>query len=161
MANTEKQFKLKNVRLSYPSLWERSTYKGNVGKYQASFIMDDETAQPILDYISELDPKGEVETKKCCLKEGDSEKRDTAGMYVFCGKNNVRPQMRDEQNKELLEGSELLAPGCYVNAIVAVYRYNDFICGKLYGLAFVKEGESLSSNPPDEAIADALADFGD
>ena len=42
-AEKAKTLMLKNVRLSFPSLFKKSVFEGKETKYEASFIMDRET----------------------------------------------------------------------------------------------------------------------
>jgi len=164
--NIRKKLVLQNVRLSFPSLWQTETYKGNdTGKYVASFLVDKTTdaGKALPKMITEVAEQafGKPIPKKVeyCLKDGDQQEYDGyAGMWAIKANTKYRPTVIDRQKRPVTEEDDLIYPGCYVNASLEVYSY-DGQYGKRVGcslnaIQFVRDGESFVASS-----GDSLSDF--
>ena len=151
---------LKNVRLSFPSLFARSVFDGKEGKFEATFLLDKETQA---DQIKVLEAAIDAAIKeanikvpagKSCLKDGaDSEYDGYANAMSFKAAANKRPTVINRDKTPLVEDDNVLYAGCYVNAIVDIWIQNNSY-GKrananLYGVQFLKDGDAFGSGPVD------------
>jgi hypothetical protein len=166
---------LKNVRLSFPSLWQHETFGWeSTGKYGATFILDKETHAGIIKEIkAQIDAmiKEELKQKsipadKICLKDGDESGRpEYEGAYVIKTSSKKRPTVIDRDKSPLLEEDGKPYSGCYVNAIIDLWAQNNAF-GKranagLLGVQFYKDGEAFGGGPIDvseefEALDEAV-----
>lgn len=145
---------LKNVRLSFPSLFKRASFQGTEGKFEATFLLNKETHADSIKEIQEAikakiatDLKGaKLGADKICLKDGDEIDYDGyAGHFSIKGSNGKRPLIIDRDKTPLTEDDNKLYAGCYVNAIVELWaQSNDFgkrINANLLGVQFFADGE--------------------
>jgi len=145
---------LKNVRLSFPSLFKRASFKGEEGKFEATFLLNKETHADVIKQIQEsIKEKLATELKgaklgadKICLKDGDDIEYDGyAGHYSIKGSNNKRPLIIDRDKTQLTEDDNKLYAGCYVNAIIELWaqnnNYGKRINCNLLGVQFFADGE--------------------
>ena len=73
------EIKLKNVRLSFPSLFQRAVFQGEEGKFEATFLLNKvEHAETIAEIEAQIKQRIAVDLKgaklgadKICLKDGD------------------------------------------------------------------------------------------
>ncbi|MGL4516786.1 MAG: ssDNA-binding protein [Shewanella sp.] len=155
---------LKNVRLSFPSLFNRASFDGQEGKFEATFLLNKETQA---DQIAKLqaaieaaivEAKIKVPSDKRCLKDGDEFDYDGyAGMMAFKASTKRRPTIIDRDKTPLVEDDNKPYAGCYVNAVVDIWvQNNNFgkrVNGNLFGVQFVKDGEAFGVS------ADCTDDF--
>jgi hypothetical protein len=163
--------KLKNVRLSFPSLFKKAVFNGQETKYEATFLISKDSDQAtmlekaIAAFVEETfkgkPPRG---LKITCLSDGDEKEYDGyEGMLAFKAASTKRPLVLDSDKTPLTEEDNRIYAGCYVNAIVSLW-YSDHplggkqILGNLGGVQFYKDGESFSSGG---ASADDFDDFED
>jgi len=155
---------LKNVRLSFPSIFQKSVFNGQEGKFEATFLIDkkDEKTKAILDKaIAEAlkEAKVKVPSENYCLKDGDITFEDKEydgyqGCWSIKAANAKRPTILDRDKTALTQEDEN-APyaGCYVNAIIDIWiqnnSYGKRVNANLYGIQFVKEGKQFGSGPVD------------
>lgn len=162
---------LKNVRLSFPSIFNRSSFDGKEGKFEATLLINKETQAALHEQlkgkIAELlkSANKKVPESKWALKDGDDvEYNGYEGCWSLKAANNKRPTIIDRDKTQLAE-DDANAPysGCYVNAIVDFWlQDNNFgkrVNANLYGIQFVKHGESFGSGPVD--VMDDFDDLGD
>jgi len=157
---------LKNVRLSFPSLFQRSVFDGKEGKYEATLLIDKKDQKTIneLGEISNLlmeKAKIKIPKDKHCIKDGDdSDIEGYAGNYSFKAANIKRPTVIDRDKTPLTADDEKLYPGCYVNAVVEFWiqnnAYGKRLNANLHGVQFVKDGEAFGNGP-----IDVTGDFDD
>jgi len=150
------KLKLQNVRLSFPSLFNKAVFNGNVTKYEGTFLMPKgspqhkQTQDAIDAFIAEKfqgkAPKG---LKITCFTDGDEKDYDGyAGMMAIKGGSTKRVLLIDKDKTPLVEEDGRLYAGCYVNAILEFW-YSDHplggkqIIGNLLGVQFAKDGESF------------------
>lgn len=142
---------LKNVRLSFPSLWSTESYNGtDTGKYACTFLIEKDTEQgkavtkAVKDAMKEVGAKAD----KTPLKDGDNVKYDGyAGMWAIKANTKKRPLVLDKDKTPLTEEDGVIYAGCYVNASIEVYsmdgQYGKRVGCQLNGVQFAKDGESF------------------
>lgn len=166
------QIKLRNVRLSFPSLFQRATFKGQEGKFEATFLLNkEEHAEAIAELQKQIKERIEVDLKgaklsaeKICLKDGDDIEYDGyKGCFSIKASNNKRPLIIDRDRTPLTEDDNKLYAGCYVNAIIDLWvQNNDFgkrINANLLGVQFFADGEPFGDGV--KASSDDFDAFGD
>lgn len=153
------KLKLQNVRLSFPSLFNKAVFNGNVTKYEGTFLMPKgspqhkQTQDAIDAFIAEKfqgkAPKG---LKITCFTDGDEKDYDGyEGQMALKGGSTKRVLLIDKDKTPLVEEDGRLYAGCYVNAIVEFW-YSDHplggkqIIGNLLGVQFAKDGDSFGDN---------------
>ena len=150
------KIKLKNVRLSFPSLFNRATFDGVETKFEATFLLDKETQadqiavvnKAIDALLKEKFPKGAPKSvKRTVFSDGDLRDYDGySGTYAFKGTNNTRPTVINRDRSPIVEADNVLYAGCYVNAVVDLW-YSDHtkggkqILGNVKGVQYSKEGK--------------------
>lgn len=168
------RFKLLNVRLSFPSLYERSKFKNSdgPGKYEATFLLpkSDKKQFQMLKKLAEAtiaESGVKVGKDKWCIKDGDDAEYDGyEGCWSIKASTKKRPQTFDRDLTPLDSEDEKFYPGCFVNASLDFWvQDNEF--GKrlncnLYGVQFVKDGEEFGDSvdvSDDFDAVDASDDF--
>ena len=157
-----KRIKIKDARLSFPSLFKKSSFNGKEGKYEATFLIpksDEKTYNEIMSGIKELlaeNKNAKVAKDKLCIKDGDDIDYDGyEGMWAVKASNNVRPTVINRDKSQLAEEDGVLYAGCYVNAIIELWfqnnQYGKRVNANLLGVQFVKDGEPFGT----EKVADA------
>lgn len=168
MSNTK--ITLKNVRLSFPSIFRRASFNGEEGKFEATFLLtkDGDAAQiaMIEAAIEEAikTAKIKVPSDKRCLKDGDDVEYDGyAGCMSFKASTNKRPTLINRDKSPLVEDDNVLYAGCYVNAICDIWvqnnNYGRRVNANLYGIQFVKDGQPFGSGDVD--VTDEFDAFDD
>lgn len=150
--------KLKNVRLSFASIFNRSQFNGEEGKFEATFLLDKEAQQEAIKALED-DIKSRIETsfkgtklkpENICLKDGDDfEYEGYAGNMSIKGSSNKRPIIVDRDKSPLVEDDGKPYSGCYVNAVVDLWTQNNAF-GKrvncnLLAVQFFKDGEAFGA----------------
>ena len=156
------KIKLNNVRLSFPSIFNKSEFNGAVGKFEATFLMNKEKqAKMISDIESKIaliqkDNKAKVSPDKICLKDGEYVDYDGyAGCMSIKAGSNRRPTIIDRDKSPLVEEDGKPYAGCYVNAVLELW-FQDNSYGKrvncnLTGIQFVKDGEAFGAGNQDSS----------
>jgi hypothetical protein len=166
---TNTRFTLKNVRLSFPSVFKKSVYNGVEGKYEATFLVDkaDEATKAKIDKAIEAaikEAKIKVPSDKRCMKDGDEVEYDGyAGMWSLKASTNKRPQVIDRDKSPLTEDDDRIYAGCYVNASVDIWiqnnQYGKRANANLYAVQFVKDGDPFGAGSVD--VSDDFEDLDD
>ena len=155
--------KLKNVRLSYPSLFEKYVDKdGVVGSYQCSLLIDknDSATKSIIDAGIDQCKKDNnniikdriVDEAHCFLKDGDNKDgEENDGMWVIKTKNRRRPTVVNRDRTPIIASDEIIYPGCYVNAHISVWFSNHDrggrqILANIHGVQFSKDGDRFGDS---------------
>jgi len=143
--------KIKNARLSFPSLFQKAEFQGKEGKYEATLLFpksDTKTYDAIMAGIEQCkkDNKIKVASDKLCIKDGDESEYDGCeGMWMVKAGNNKRPTVINRDKTPLVEEDEVVYAGCYVNAIIDMWGQNNSygkrVNANLLGIQFVKDGE--------------------
>ncbi len=154
--------KLRNVRLSFPNLFEYETYEGKSReKYSGTFLIpksDTKTIQIIQSAVDGAIQKAGLKklpiTSKICFRDGDeTERGELQGHYSLKATTKIRPTVihNAANNKEIItKQDETIYSGCYVNALID----SDFYCymkgdkgvsANLLGVQFVRDGDPFAA----------------
>jgi len=146
--------KLKNVRLSFPSLFKKAVFNGDETKFEATFLLNKETHADAIKEIEKAmsdkikgDLKGsKIGADKLCIKDGDDFSYDGyAGCMSLKASNGKRPLVIDKDKSPLTEDDNKIYSGCYVNANVELWAQNNAygkrINATLLGVQFSKAGD--------------------
>lgn len=160
---------LKNVRLSFPSLFQKATFNGQEGKYEATFLIDKKdtkTTTKVMEAVEACisEAKIKVPNDKRCVKDGDLVEYDGyEGNWSLKASNSKRFTILDRDKTPLTEDDGILYAGCYVDAIVEFWaqnnNYGKRINANLLGIRFLKDGEPFGSGPID--VTDEFEDLDD
>jgi len=167
--------KMKNVRLSFPSLFQTSTFGGSdTGKYDATFILDKkehaaaikELQAESVSLCKEVLKAKTLPPDRFCLKDGDDTERDELqGKMTLKASTKKRPLVINRDKTPLTEEDNVIYAGCYVNAIVSLWaqdnQYGKRINAQIDGVQFAKDGEPFSSSGIDVSEFDAFGDGDD
>lgn len=152
---------LKNVRLSFPSLFNKAKYDGNETKFEATFLISKADQGDLIAKIKKAIDAAAVEKwkkvpkgLKTCLADGDEKDYDGyEGMMSFKAASNRRPTVLDRDKTPLVEEDGKPYAGCYVNASVELWvqdnNYGKRINCNLNGVQFFKDGESFGAGDTD------------
>lgn len=168
---------IKNARLSFPDLFQPRAYEaGGKPKFKATFLVPkgSEQAKEIEAAIlktatekwgakaSDILKTIRNNPNRYCYQDGETKTYDGYdGMMAMSASNAVRPTVIDRDRSPLAEGDGRPYAGCYVNAIVEIFTYDNpgkGISASLSGVQFVKDGEAFSGGRP--AKADDFEDLG-
>lgn len=150
------KIKLKNVRLSFASLFNKAEFNGDVGKFEATFLINKEsqaaTIKDIEDKIAAIikENKSKVPSSKLCLKDGNESEYDGyEGCMSIKAANGKRPLIIDRDKSILAEDDGKPYSGCYVNATLELW-FQDNSYGKrvncnLLAVQFAKDGEAFGA----------------
>ena len=145
---------IKNARLSFPSLFKKSVFNGEEGKYEATLLFpksDTDTYNKIvaeIDRIKKENKNAKVGSDKTFIKDGDESEYDGCeGMWMIKASNNKRPTVINRDKTPITEDDEILYAGCYVNGIIDGWfqnnTYGKRVNANLLGVQFVKDGAPL------------------
>jgi len=147
------KIKLNNVRLSFPSLFQRASFQGESGKFEATFLLCKSAHADLIKQINAQVKSGitdnlkgsKIPSDKICFKDGDEFDYDGyAGHMSFKASNNKRPMIIDKDKSPLAEDDNKPYAGCYVNAVVELwYQNNNYgkrVNANLLGVQFLKDG---------------------
>jgi hypothetical protein len=161
------QIKLKNVRLSFPSLFHKAAFQGNETKYEGTFLLNKKThADSITEIQSAIAEKIKTDLKgaklgadKICLKDGDELDYDGyAGHFRIKGANGKRPLVIGKDKSPVTEDDNVFYAGCYVNAIIELWAQdNGFgkrINANLLAVQFAGDGEPFSDGGSSVGVDD-------
>lgn len=156
------KIKLANVRLSFPGLWKAEPFKpGDDPKFKATFLVpeDDKQYKMVEQAIMETakakwGAKAEKAVagmrsnpNKFCWQDGDTKTYDGyEGMFALSAKNGKRPLVIDRDRSPLTEADGKPYAGCYVNASVEFFAYENSgngISASLLGVQFLKDGDAF------------------
>lgn len=159
------QIILKDVRLSFPDLFEAKAYKDNPGKrFRSTFLIDPKSAnhaaieaaiQSVATTRFEKKAASMLQSfrgnaNKFCYLDGNL--KEYAGyegmMYLAASRKEEdgRPQVIDRNGTPLTPADGKPYGGCYVNAIVDIYAQTGTYPGircSLLGVQFLRDGESF------------------
>ena len=160
------KMQLKNVRLSFPSLFTKAEFEGVATKFEATFLIDKDSQGEIVKqvntaidkFLSAKFPKGAPKSvKRTVFSDGDTKDYDGyANQMAFKGSNTKRPTVINRDKTPITEDDDIIYAGCYVNAIVDLW-YSDHpkggkqVLGNVMGVQFVKDGESFGADTTSDA----------
>jgi hypothetical protein len=156
------KIKLSGVRLSFPGLWKAEPFKpGDDPKFKATFLVEKDSAldKAVNEAIIETAKakwgakatsvlKGMTNNpNKYCYQDGDTKSYDGyEGMMALSAKNGKRPLVIDRDRTTLTEADGKPYAGCYVNASVEFFAYENSgngISASLLGVQFLKDGDAF------------------
>lgn len=159
-----------DVRLSFPALFKAEAFKpGDKEKYKATLLIGQDTPlakkidATILKVATEYF-KGDAKkaqkfvdsTKtnrnKFCWQSGDDSAYDGyEGNMALAAKSDVRPLVIDGNKAPLTEDDGKPYAGCYVNASIEFFMYNQQgvgVSAQLRGVQFLRDGDSFAAGRP-------------
>ena len=156
------KFTLNNVRLSFPSLFQKAVFEGKETKFEATFLINKDSQSDLISKVEKaIDsllaekfagksiPKS---VKRTCLKDGDLTDTDGYSNHMaFKGSNTKRPTVINRDKSPITEDDDILYAGCYVNVICDLW-YSDHplggkqVLGNVLGVQFVKDGEAFGAD---------------
>lgn len=165
---------LKNVRVSFPHLFEAPVINGEEGKCGATLLLHEEDhADEISRIQSEIDDickakwKGKkLPAEKLCLRLGEDKRDEYVGYYALSA-NSKQAIVVLDANRNLVTDPKKnqIYAGCYVNAKISLWAQDNSF-GKrvncnLVAIQFAADGEPLDGTyvSPDTAMEgfDAVA----
>lgn len=164
------KIQLRNVRLSFPSIFKRSEFNGQEGKFEATFLLNKETQadqiKALEDRIQAMlaEAKMKVSPDKICMKDGDFIDYDGyAGHVSVKASTNRRPTIIDRDKTPLVEDDGKPYAGCFVNAIIDFWlmdnSYGKRVNANLFGIQFYKDGDAFGAGDTD--VVDDFDDLDD
>lgn len=167
------QILLTNVRLSYPNLFKPyAMEEGQEPKYSASLILDKRAHSSLIKKLDKLIDEhvqkfwgGKVPRsalKGVCLRDG-MEKADKDGYgeeVVFVPASSTRRPTVVDRNKQipLVETDGRPYAGCYVNAIVSLWKQDNKwgkrVNANLSVVQFVRDGEPFGEKVDMDVLPD-------
>lgn len=148
---------LKNVRVSFPSLFKKGSFNGEETKYEATFLLDKvehadsiaEIKAQIADLVKVNLKGAKVPADKLCLRDGDEVEYDGyAGCYSIKCSTKKRPIVIDRDRSPLTEDDGKPYGGCYVNASIDLWvqnnAYGKRVNSTLLAVQFAKDGEPFA-----------------
>lgn len=159
------KIKLNNVRLAFPELFEPTQVSGQGAfKYRANFLIPksrtdliEEINAGIKHVIGEKWGNKDIEKiynsicnnpNRFCLRDGDSKEYDGyAGNLYLSASNKSRPLVIDRNTSPLTAQDGRPYSGCYVNATVEFYGYDNNgkgVSASLRGVQFFRDGDAFT-----------------
>lgn len=171
---------LRNVRISFPTLWEPEVINGQgEPKFSAAFLLPRDHKQikefnEAVDQVAKDTFKAEAAKVMKASKAKDRHPLHDGDTKSFAGfegnwyinaSNTVRPKVRDRDGQtDLIPSDGRPYAGCYVNAIIELYGQNNkhgqHVNASLLGVQFVKDGEAFAggSSASDDDFEDLSAE---
>jgi hypothetical protein len=169
--------KLSNVCLAFPDLYEARAFKpGDKPKYKATFLLPKDDPQiktieaAILATATEAWKDKAATTiksirsnpNKFCFQDGDTKEYDGyTGMLALSAGNTARPLVIDQQKNPLAPQDGKPYAGCFVNASIEFFAYDNSgkgISASLRGVQFAHDGDAFGGGTP--ASPDEFDDLG-
>lgn len=163
------RMQLPAVRLSFPALFVPEAFsEGDAEKYKATFLVPSGSAlakavdAKILAVLkAKFDKPGKAESilkqisgnpNKFCWQDGDSKTYDGyAGMMALSAKATVRPLVIDQNKAPLTQKDGKPYAGCYVNASIELFVYDNKgtgVSANLRGVQFFRDGDAFAAGRP-------------
>lgn len=159
---------LKNVRLSFPDLFEPKAFQaGDTPKYKASFLIAKDDAAQLKAIEAAIKAtatekwgaKADAVLKgirgnpnKFCFQDGDTKEYDGyAGHMSVSANSKVRPLVYDRDKTPLVAADGKPYAGCYVNASIEFFAYDtpsNGISASLKGVQFASDGDAFGGGAP-------------
>lgn len=159
--------KLNNVRLSFPSLFQKAQFDGSETKYEATFLLHKVRHADVIKQIEaaiaekvKTDLKGaKVPSSKLCLRDGDETEYDGyADHMTLKASTKKRPLVLNKDKSPLAEEDGVVYSGCFVNSIIELWtqnnNYGKRINATLLGVQFAGDGEAFASNGTSVSVDD-------
>jgi hypothetical protein len=159
--------KIQNVRLSFPSLFQKAQFDGVETKYEATFLLDKvkhaasikEIEEAIAAKIASELKGAKVPGDKLCLRDGDEVEYDGyAGHMTLKASTKKRPLVLNKDKSPVTEDDGIVYSGCYVNAIVDLWvqnnNYGKRVNATLLGVQFAADGDAFTSGGSGVSVDD-------
>lgn len=171
--NQAEQIMLKNVRLSFPSLYKKAEkYDNTTGKtipwsemteeekgkakYVTTLLIPKDNKELIKKITDVSTPviksvDGKITEQYNCIKDGDTLGKAGEGYDYTKGAISIKAGTKfrfpivDKKRKPVYEEDGLFYSGCYVNALISFFPYKTGIGANLLAIQFHKDGESLET----------------
>jgi len=159
-------FKLKDVRLAFPELWEATSFEeGGRKKFSAALLIrkDDPQVKAIKEALLECavakwGVKGNdvarqlFKADRAALRDGDDESKAKYDGYeehwYVNASNDIAPTVLDRDKSPLGQRSGRPYSGCYVNAVVEFWaqdnKYGKRLNATLMGVQFFRDGDAFA-----------------
>lgn len=156
---TSANITLKNVRLSFPSLFTTEMYEGeDTGKFSGTFLLekekDDKQIASLQKQIAQAikDSGLKIRDDKIALRDGeDSEVKGMENVMTIKAFSNRRVNVVNRDKTPLYAEDDVIYAGCYVNAVINLWvqnnKYGKRINANLVAVQFVKDGEAFGQAP--------------
>ena len=170
------KIKIDKARLSYPSLFKRSVFQGQEGKYEATLLVEKSSkiAKTIVVEAKKACKEAGVDygklrtSGKSCVRDGDeSDRPEAEGCLTIKARNEMQPPVFDRDRSKITDAGRVYA-GCYVAAVITFWvQDNAFgrrLNANLLGVQFVEDGEAFGgggavAQPGDfDALDEGVAD---
>lgn len=172
---------LKDVRISFAKLFTPEAFKqGDTPTFSAAFLVPKGSEQEKAvgaAVVAALESKWPGKSKiileqikgnsnKFCIQNGDAADYDGyAGHIAVRAKNKARPTVIDRDKSPLTEQDGKPYSGCYVNAKLSFFGYDNSgkgVSATLMGVQFVRDGDAFSGSRVASAdeFGEDLADQG-
>jgi hypothetical protein len=160
--------KLQNVRLSFPDLFTpRAFQAGGDAKYKATFLIPKADKAQLATVNAAI--RSVAETKwgkkadavlkgiagnsmRFCFQDGATKEYDGyEDAWAVSAGNKSRPTIIDRDKSPLTQDDGRPYAGCYVNAIIEFFAYDNSgngISASLKGVQFVRHGEAFGGGSP-------------
>jgi len=160
------RIRLEGVRLSFADIFVARPFKpGDDPKFKATFLIPKGSAleKAVWEKIRRVasdSPKWkganvdavlksiQHNPNKFCFQDGDSKTYEGyAGMMALTARNDVRPTVIDRNRAPLVAADGKVYAGCYVNASIELFAYDNTgkgISATLRGVQFDKDGEAFT-----------------
>lgn len=151
---------LKNVRVSFPSLFEPEVFNGQVGKHAVTLLLDDETnaagiaslEKAVAEVTKNSFKSKALSPDRVCLKEISGSDRDEYQDYAYKIKASSKdaPLVLDVQAKQVMDPAKNpIYSGCYANVKVSLWAQDNKQGGKrincqLVAIQFAADGEGFA-----------------
>ena len=166
---------LKNVRLSFPSLFKTEQYAGeDTEKYAATFLIpksDTKTVTAIEQACKQalVEKYGEGKVPKgfkMPLVDGDEkEYQGYADHVCIKASTKKRPTLVNRDKTPIVEEDGILYGGCYVNVSIDLWvmdnSYGKKVLASLNAIQFVKDGEAFGTKSEGADCFESLDDDDD
>ncbi len=188
--STNVRVKLTDVRLSYPSLFQKGEYEGSETKYGATFLIEPGAQVSLIKEIQEamvtagesLWGEGKIPKKvTICLHDGDDKvdpetgeiKDGYEGMQYLSARTDVRPQVVDRSRNPVTEEDGVFYAGCHVIAYIDIWAQKEYggkINASLRGVQFYRDDAPFGAAPMsvddfdeigEEAVGNMFSDLTD
>lgn len=163
LIKSKNKIKLNNVRLSFPSVWHKKVWQNsnNKSRYEATFILNKIThAKEIEEIKKEIKSLLDINNITIsnplthCLRDGDfvipnvDPIPEYKGSFSLKTTSDKRVTIVNKNKTPLTEDDNLIYGGCYVNAYVYLYPYNNpmgkGVSASFLGIQYVSKGEPFS-----------------
>ena len=131
---------LDNVRLSFPSIWQKKVWQGakNDPKFEATFILNkDKHAKEItkikdeIDYLLKNNNLKIISKKNHFFKDGDADidgvekKEEYKNSYTVKTSSYTKIDIINKNKTPVLESDDLIYGGCFVNAWIELKPFRN------------------------------------